>query len=835
MDKEKNGELIYESDNVIVEWFEKFLDSSSSSFSISVNYFKEYYLKCVDSLVNLEYKKESRNGKEYLDGIYQEDIIEFNDSYKDVLKSLKNNSILLEESIKRNLIDRDFVSVLEMLSIDKINNMSKEEVCLLMTDKNYKDYLNNGIVDEIISQKKLSNDEIDESMVSFIKLQRYNNLYSKYIHTARVVYLTYVEVEKLGIEEELVRNILYTSSLFHDIGRFYQCAFNNTFADGKMQNVEGRNEKIGNLGHSEAGYYFSLLDMINLNILGAASDNDVIIHAIAALIVKQHSTANEKMGNFDKNVSNFEFGSDIQKQLLDFILACYNKADSFDGGIHGKFNKELEPGHAELMRNSFCDTMLLIINPYLKEEKDVEKAKEIINELFSYETPSLILDKDSVDILLKVLDEEECKKIKEKINDGKDILLTPSYNEMIRKYKLLDFIKEKDIDSEGVVKLFEQLVDKSKNEHYYVQYDIVDVIKKVFDANGKGEVYEGVELPDEVAKIIRMSMDLVTDIDKFDILVQVVNRTVPWNPVNINVYALNAEKSELDRDENLIDVLKNRFKINVEKTEDGQIILDDVLIDVIKANVNFSNSFKSNFGDDFDFSKLSNGQVLNEDFFKISYVDDRKSNLFGKTQVVVPYSVMVKAHPNLIDRCNIEKSLLIPDDLYNNFFTSTDERKVMHSGSVFPRNSHASNEEYFCYANNDILQLWWRIDQFVTTNMRSIESLRFIKDSKMLEKIGQNYRREECPKEMHLLVDEVLGFGSEFIDLALSAKINKTGHIIYDNQEKEGYEPIILTDKNVMSKIRTEAVIRHRQKMEKEGNNNISSDIISNLPESRGI
>ena len=833
MDKEKNGELIYECDDIIIQWFEKFLNSSSPSFAISVNYFKEYYLKCVDSLINLEYKKESRKDKEYLDGIYQEDVSEFKDSYKNVLKSLKNNPSLLEEALKRNLIDEELISILEMLSVDRINNMSREEACLLMTDKNYKDYLKNGVAGEVLSEKNINNSDINESMISFIKLQRYNNLYSKYIHTARVVYLTYVEVEKLGIEEELVRSILYTSSLFHDIGRFYQCAFNNTFADGEMKKVES-NDKIGSLGHSEAGYYFSLLDMINLNILGASSDNDVIIHAIAALIVKQHSTANEKMGNFDKNVANFEFGDNIQQQLLDFVLSCYNNAEGFDGGIHGKFNKELEPGHAELMRNSFCDTMLLIINPYLNDERDVEKAKEVIYELFSYENPNLVLDKESIDILLKVLDEEECKKIETKIAEGKDVLLTPSYNEELRKYKLFNFIQQKSIANEGVVKLFEQLIEKSKDEHYYVQYDIVDVIKKVFEANGKGEVYKGIELPDDVAKIIRMSIDLVTDIDKFDILVQVVNRTVPWNPININVYALNGEKSELGRDETLIDVLENRFKINVGKTDEGKIILDDTLIDIIKANANINNDFKKNFGDNFDFSKLSDGQVVGEELFKINYIEDRHEPLFGKTHVIVPFSVMEKAHPNLEERFNIEKSLIMPDDLYDNFFARTDERKVI-DGSVFPRSSKASKEEYFCYAKNDTLQLWWRIDQFITTNMRSMESLRFIKDSKMLSKISQNYRREECPKELFLLVNEALEFGNEFIDLALSAKINKDGHIIYDNQEKEGYAPIILTDKNVMGQIRTEAAFRHKQKMDKIGSNAMNSDVFDNSTESKGM
>ena len=42
----------------------------------------------------------------------------------------------------------------------------------------------------------------------------------------------------MGINKALVKNIMYTSALFHDVGRFYQGAFYNKFDDAYLKNGE---------------------------------------------------------------------------------------------------------------------------------------------------------------------------------------------------------------------------------------------------------------------------------------------------------------------------------------------------------------------------------------------------------------------------------------------------------------------------------------------------------------------------------------------------------------------------------------------------------------------
>lgn len=802
------GTLVYEEERRVLDWFSQFLENASSSFATSAFYFDKYYRKCVDSLYHLPYKREKKNDiKEgFLDAIYLEDMEDFKSkcSYNRILEHMKKNPDFLYEAVNNNLISESCAHAISSLPTERLGKMTKEEVDLLMRDPNYVSYVADGDVDRVLRDKKTSDEEVEQSLVPLLKLYRLNNLQVKYAHTARIVYLTDLEVNKLGVQDDLVKSILYTSALFHDVGRFYQGTYYNSYSESDLKKIENGNVN----DHAEAGYYYSLLDMINLNVLGSASNEDLIIHSLASVVVKKHQLPNANLGNYDKMISSFEFNSSIKQELLDFVLSCYGEADKFEGGLHGRFKKTV-PGSAELMRQSFTDGMLNIMSSYTGDN-NLEGVRDAIYGLFSYETPSLVLDDENIDILRNSLQGDELTDLERRVLSGEKILLSPLYNKVIREYKLGSLLGKDNNNSPVITEFVQRFIEMSESSDYYSQYDIVSIIDKVIEADGKGEEYRGIKLNDDVAKVLRMSMGLVMDMDKLDILVQrAIKRYPDWKPNGIQIKALCSDsKDGLTSDESLIDVLENQFEINIKYDAEGKIVLDDVLIDIIKHNANVNDEFKKKFGENFDFSSLEEGQSL-DDTSDMAM----KSSYHGKI-VSMPYDLMEKAHPDLMERYRIEMDLILPKDLRENVFKEDYERRkdVGSNGieTAFPLGPKASEEKRFVWGNA-FPGVWWQLDQFVTTNMRSMESLRFIKETGLLERIGDAYKLSECPEEFGLFIDEIIGFSHEFIDLALTAKINANGDLIFDEDNKEGYSPVVLSDKDVMLRIRNEAAVRHRE------------------------
>lgn len=91
---------------------------------------------------------------------------------------------------------------------------------------------------------------------------------------------------------------------------------------------------------------------------------------------------------------------------------------------------------------------------------------------------------------------------------------------------------------------------------------------------------------------------------------------------------------------------------------------------------------------------------------------------------------MAKAHPDLMERYQIEMDLILPADLRENIF-KTDEERLYKQGAngavtAFPLGSNASSQDHFWWGNA-FPGVWWQLDQFIMTNMRSMESLRFVK------------------------------------------------------------------------------------------------------------
>lgn len=804
----ESGTLVYEDERKVLDWFKHFLSSASVSFQTSVYSFQNYYEKCINDLVNLPYvqglKSEVAEGT--LNAIYKDDLSDFKSEcgYNKVLEHMKKDVSFLQEAALLGIISEETAQMIMTLPIETLGKMTKEEVHLLFKDgSKYVDSVYNNDTDRLLRETKVSSDEVDNSLIPLLKLHRLDNLKVKYAHTARIVYLTDLEVKKLGVEDELVRSILYTSALFHDVGRFYQGTYYNSYDERDLRKVE--NNSIND--HAEAGYYYSLLDMINLNVLGAATNEDLIIHSIASAVVKKHQLPNSVLGNYDKMISNFKFNDNVKQEMLDFVLACYGKSEKFDGGLHSRFQKTA-PGNAEAMRQGFTDSMLNVISAYTGVD-NLKNVRNAVYGLFSYEMPSLVLDEENISILRQQLMGNDLVDLENKIAKNEEILLSPLYNRTIKNYKIGSLLGNDNDNSIVVREFMNNLISSSEATDYYSQYDIVSTIDNVMEANARGEDYHGIRLNDDIAKILRMSMGLVMDMDKLDILVQrAIKRYPGWKPNAIRVNALKStDEKSLMQDESLVDVLENQFKLDVKYDESGKIILNEVLTDIIKYNININEGFKKKFGEDYDFSKLKSGLVLDD-------VADGvlKSSFEGET-VSVSYGIMEKAHPDLMERYRLEMDLVLPPDLRENVFKTDEARryKVGLNGAVsaFPLGAIASDEEHFCWRNS-FPGVWWQLDQFVMTNMRSMESLRFIKDTALLDRIGDAYKTSDCPKEFGMFVDEAINFSKDFIDLAVTAKINENGEMIFGSEEQDGFSPVILSDKDTMIKIRNEAAIRYQ-------------------------
>lgn len=806
----EDGTLVYEKESYVLDWFRNFLNNASTSFQASAFCFNKYYEKCVNTLVNLPYNNtlKSEISEESLNSIYADDLMDFKENcgYNRVLTHLKNDPYFLNEAVVRGLISDEVARVILALPSSKIGKMTKEEVNLLIS--NSREYLfnvQNGTVAQLQQSISASSEEIDKNLVSLLKLQRLDNLQVKYAHTARIVYLTDLEVRKLGVSDELVKSILYTSALFHDVGRFYQGTYYNSYFEGALKKTENNSIK----DHAEAGYYYSLLDMINLNVLGAATNEDLIIHSIASAVVKKHQLPNSSLGNYDKMISDFQFSDDVKQRMLDFVLACYGKSSKFDGGLHSKFQQTV-PGNAEAMRQGFTDSMLNIISAYTGE-KDLDGVRDAVYGLFSYEMPSLVLDEEKIAILRQNLTGNDLIELERKVSNNETVVLSPLYNKVIKDYTINKLLGDNSSNSQVVRDFMDNLINSSDVADYYSQYDIVATIDKVMEYAAKGEKYQGIELDADIAKVLRMSMGLVMDMDKLDILVQrAIKRYPDWKPDMIRIKSLTADIDKgITEDESLLDILEDQFQITVKRDESGRIVVDEVLADVIRHTVNVNETFKTKFGDDYDFSQIVEGYLLDE-----RAEGALKDSLGGKV-VSMPYEIMAKAHPDLMERYQIEMDLVLPPDLRENIF-KIDEDRVYKQGAngavtAFPLGSNASSQEHFWWGNA-FPGVWWQLDQFIMTNMRSMESLRFVKDTGLLERIGEAYKSEECPKEFGMFVDEIIGFSSDFIDLALTAKINNGGDIIFSEEDKTGYNPVILSDKEVMLKIRNEAAIRYQAK-----------------------
>lgn len=916
-----------------LRWFQNYLENSTGSFSRSVELFQKYYHKCFQDLIELKFDKDSRrleyqflteNDKDYTcNYINQQDIDHCIDNryHIQILKILKNNSYLRDTCLEWNLISSKVMDRILSFSDLEIDSFTMEDVYSLFHD---------GVKKE----GKCSLEEVQQLIFPLLKIHRLNNLQIKYAHTARVVYLTDYEIHKMNLSSSLVKDIILTSSLFHDVGRFYQGAFYNSFDDSTMKSMEGEGR-----GHAEAGYYYSLLDMIHLNTLGCQSSNDLVIHSIASFVVRRHQRSNQDNKSFDMVKAQMDLSTQVDSKLYQFIYDAYLNAEAFPDGIHSRFGRRI-PHQQKYMKSrldNIISTMKIVLEQYQKDPSKMDEILQNMEELlgrriddFFHKEP--ITEKgyyreEEVSILKTILSKEEFDSIyqdgkievsssltsklkdyylyiksssifflskeeeellkhfqfseeekekyiikkKMKYEDREGILRTPELNQILNEYKEYEFCKNQDLDFSHYQRLF----SVAKNDlAKFAQFDISKSIEDIFE--GRGKTLSKDEIDPDIQSVIDLSLNLVMDADKMDIFIQRVNkRWDNWNPKYITV------RSDTSKKESFLDVLEHVYQIPI-TYQDGKVVFDSTLKRILFENRDTNSSFKRNLDSilDIDKEELSsmeleqldeflkkdyslitksskieadkNGVFRYDDTF-INYLlnltsknpkikEEFKKNqilidfdLFGKeipsilisilkenhidleevnNRIKVSYEVMKEVFPKDDERIQKEMDLILPEDLrYRMFLEDQDREKI--GNSKFPLGRRASNHPNFDWANI-FPAIWWHIDQFIMTNMRSGESFQFIKDTNLLERLKNTYTSEECNPDFIHFIDEVIEYAKEFIDTASLLYIDSNNQIGFSSTLKEGERRLLMLDEGLMIQVRDEASRRWRKKKGKE-------------------
>lgn len=932
-----------------LRWFQKYLDNSTGSFSRSVELFQKYYHKCFQDLIELKFDKDSKRleyqfltdkDKDYsCNYINQQDIDHCIDNryHIQILKILKNNSYLRDTCLEWNLISSKVMNRILTLTDQEIDSFTMEGIYSLFHDGVKKD-------------DKCSLEEVQELIFPLLKIHRLNNLQIKYAHTARVVYLTDYEIQQMNLSSSLVKDIILTSSLFHDVGRFYQGAFYNSFDDSTMKSMEGEGR-----GHAEAGYYYSLLDMIHLNTLGCQTSDDLVIHSIASFVVQRHQRSNQDNKSFDMVKDQMDLSLDVDSKLYQFIYDAYLNAEAFRDGIHSRFGRKI-PHQQKYMKSrldNIISTMKIVLEQYQKDPSKVDEIlhnmeeifekrmdgffhKDIITEegyykeeevsilkmilskeefdfvyqdgkievsssltsklkdYYSYFKASSIffLSKEEEELLKKFqFSEEEKEKfiIKKKIKyqDREGILRTPELNQILNEYKEYEFCKNQDLDFSHYQRLF----SVAKNDlAKFAQFDISKSIEDIFE--GRGKTLSTDEIESDIQSVIDLSLNIVMDADKMDILIQRVNkRWDNWNPKYITV------RSDTSKNESFLDVLEHVYHIPI-KYQDGKVVLTPLLKKIILENRDTNSSFKRNLDSILDIEKeelgsmeleqfdqflrrdlkevtksskvktnengvfiyddtfinyllnlISKNPKIKEEFIKNYIIID--SSLVGReipsilisilkenrieleevnNRIKVSYEVMKEVFPKDAERIQKEMDLILPEDLRYRVFLEDQKREKI-GNSKFPLGRKASKNPNFDWANI-FPAIWWHIDQFIMTNMRSGESFQFIKDTNLLERLKNTYTSEECNPDFIHFIDEVIDYAKEFIDTASLLFIDSSNNIGFSNELKEGERRVLMFDEELMVQVRDEASRRWKKKKEKEQlQEMVSSSSIENKDE----
>ena len=251
-------------------------------------------------------------------------------------------------------------------------------------------------------------------------------------------------------------------------------------------------------------------------------------------------------------------------------------------------------------------------------------------------------------------------------------------------------------------------------------------------------------------------------------------------------------------------MITNKFGTN----ESGRPVFTRALIDKVleqkKKNPKFREAMDSY---PIDVNKDSVGMVIPDDLFILLQEHHIELQNLENNYVTVTYDEMRYVYPDDYLRTQIEMGIILPEDLREKVFLLDKDRG---EGKKFPNNRHASSNPHFHWGNI-FATIWWHIDQFIMTNMRSMKSFQFLKDSSMLDRLRETYQSDECLPEFSEFIDEIIEYGKLFIEVALETRAKN------DELQFQGDgDTIDLTDAPIMIQIRDEASRRWNERKKKK-------------------
>jgi hypothetical protein len=634
-------------------------------------------------------------------------------------------------------------------------------------------------VETILKKENPSSEEIG----IIIKINRLYNMYVKIGHSARITYLANLALENIhknnDIDQEkkaIHRRTVLLSALLHDIGRFYQAIHYNTFDDGIMRDNE---DIIGSLrvDHAVAGYYYGLASALVLLKNSDSSEEAIlrfITEAIAAVVVKCHQIANTKMPHFDFDGS-YESLKDLDiNELLGFINEAYERAKLMNLTI----DKYIDSKHKEH------------IDSFIEELK-----KEILGKHFFTETNPFELYNANEELEARI-----AKIIKDmRYSDENAIART-----------IINTIKD---------------ITNIKNLKPSEEHQIVEIINKYSDTLLKNDIASSIErmfidklygIPDSIRYLITSAVAITTNVDKIDIFNQrALGIYPPLETYRLPVINNCPTNDELLSGCSLIDILNNHFKFNIDK---HHIVMDKRLIrtlkhlneriykvidDIIVEDYGPEYSILNEENNTKEFTVRENDELyvlLNMPWLTLTnkignYCEEGKEDKIDIKELKVNKDIRLllavgidvnDLQTNLIElgydkeeQLEYIRSLLITPGLEKRFKLEKENQLA------YPWINLAQDTDHIIY--NNFLAIIWHINQFIMVNMRSRDSLEFIKEYKLLEKM----------KEKYLETDPLLGeLLKEYIDYCIDF-INYTIEVA----KSEGKDSL---DDAFMGKMRTE-------------------------------
>ena len=184
---------------------------------------------------------------------------------------------------------------------------------------------------------------------------------------------------------------------------------------------------------------------------------------------------------------------------------------------------------------------------------------------------------------------------------------------------------------------------------------------------------------------------------------------------------------------------------------------------------------------------------------------------------------MKKVFPDDKKRIELERNLVLPEDLRNKMFLEDKDREKI-GNSKFPLGRKASNNPNFDWANI-FPAIWWHIDQFIMTNMRSGKSFKFLQDTNLFDRLRDTYTSSECNPDFIYFIDEVLMYAKEFINTINDVYIDSSNNICFTNGNGN-MRKIEMFDDSLMIRVRDEA---SRRFLKKRKDNIIDDMLVSEI------